>query len=296
LEYEILKFDKNDAAACLSARDDNSHKGNFGYIALIGGSVRYSGAIKLANLASCAMRSGAGVVTIAAPEQICDAIMPQILESTLIPLSSESGYIKFVPKEFDEIIQRYDVIAFGMGIGNNEETKKAIQYLLKNYKGVLIVDADGINAMAQLPKEEVAGHSCRLIITPHLKEFSTLSGVPMENLNDNKEEAAAKLALAINAIVLLKGHCTLVTNGSKAYAVEKGCAGMATAGSGDVLSGITASICASNKDNLLKAVAAGAYINGLAGELAEKENGQISMIASDTAGKVAMAINQIISN
>jgi len=290
---KMKEFLIKDAKDCLPVRDDNAHKGNFGYIALIGGSVRYSGAVRLANLASCALRAGAGVVTIAAPNEICDAIMPQILESTLIPLSSKDGFISFAPKEFDEIIERYDVIAFGMGIGNTDETKKALAYLLERYNGILIVDADGLNAMANLDMRQIASHPCKLILTPHLKEFSRLTGEALESLTGEKESAAAKLAREINAIVLLKGHSTIVTDGQESYVVNKGCAGMATAGSGDVLSGITASICAANKEKLLQSAAAAAYINGLAGELAEKENGQISMLASDTAKHIKDAIKEI---
>ena len=277
----------------LAKRDDNANKGDFGYIALVGGSRRYSGAIRLADMAAGAMRAGCGVCTVAAPDLICGVIASQTLESTIFPLSSEDNHLKFVEREFDELMLRYSVIAFGMGIGDSEDTKKALTYLLRNYDGILIIDADGLNALAKISKKTVKEHRCRIVLTPHPKEFARVSKCEVDDVLKAPEESAKALANFIEGIVLLKGHTTTVTDGSTTYLVNRGCVGMATAGSGDVLSGVLASLAACNPDNLLLATAGAAYINGLAGELAEKDIGEISQIASDTVSKIPAAIKLI---
>ena len=110
-------FSARDAAALFPRRAADAHKGTFGYIALIGGSVRYCGAIRLANLAACAMRAGAGVTRLCAPKSLCPAIMPQILESTLFPLSEREGGLLFREEEFREALKGIRAAAFGMGAG-----------------------------------------------------------------------------------------------------------------------------------------------------------------------------------
>lgn len=275
------------AKKMLKSRPEDSHKGDYGYVALIGGSLEYSGAIRLASMANVAMRSGAGVTTIAAPRSICNIIASQILESTVHPLSDENGEIVFTQSEFDKLISRYDCIAIGMGIGNTDETKQAIRYIIENYSGICIIDADGLNALAGMNDRVslLKNSAAHIILTPHPGEFKRLQ------LNS---ETACEFAKKTGSIVLLKGHTTTVTDGDTTYDITCGCAGMATAGSGDVLSGILAAICASNHNELLQAVASGVYINGLAGEIAQKRSSDITMTSSDTANAVKEAILSII--
>ena len=291
-------------------RPRECNKGDFGYLALIGGSLEYSGAIRLAAMANAAMRSGAGVASVAAPRSICQVIAGQILEATLISLSDSEGRLVFREDEFAKICARYDCIAFGMGIGNSEETIKAAGYLLKNYDRTLIVDADGLNAMSKLDKSIVRESGARLLLTPHLKEFSRLSGLSLDEIKDDPEVAVCSLANELNAVVLLKGSTTLIAEPSvtrtakdesadnlqekeqRLIAVDRGCPGMATAGSGDVLSGILAAICC-NAEDLTLAAAAGAYINGAAGESAQSRRSDVTMTASDTAACIAEVIEQI---
>ena len=244
-------------------------------------------------MANCAMRAGAGVACIAIPKSLAYLIASDILEATLYPLSEEDGHIKFEEEEFSGLLSRR-VIAIGMGIGDTEESSKCVGYLLKNYGGVLIIDADGLNVLSKMDRETVKESRAQIVLTPHLKEFSRLSGIPLPNVQaGDKAELAASLAKELGCIVLLKGPVTAVTDGETVYLVSRGCVGMATAGSGDVLSGILAAVTSCNTDNVLLAAAAGAYINGVAGEIAQERNGQISMIASDTALSVRDAINSL---
>ena len=293
----IRKINEEDIKKLFPARPGDCHKGSFGYVAMIGGSLEYSGAIRLAAMANSAMRAGAGVASIAAPRSICDVIAGHILEATIFPLSDVNGKIRFSEDEFAEICTRYDAIAFGMGIGHTEETVKAVEYLLKKYEKTLIVDADGLNAMSELDRDIICSSKARLVLTPHVKEFARLSGLAVDEIKAKPDEAAAALADELNAVVLLKGSTTYVAAPSdgeeqQILCTDRGCPGMATAGSGDVLSGILAAICV-NADNLCTAAAAGAYINGLAGEIAQKKRSDVTMTASDTALCIAEAVESV---
>lgn len=284
-------------------RPSDCHKGSFGYVALIGGSIEYSGAIRLAAQANAAMRSGAGVATVAAPRSICPLIAPQIMEATLFPLGDEAGELLFSEEEFSTLCSKYDCITFGMGIGNSPETLKAIEYLLEHYEKTLVVDADGLNAMSQLDHGSIRRTRARLVLTPHLKEFSRLSGMSVAEAKADPASAAAFLADELSAVVLLKGSTTYAAGQANSpsdktryhiLCTDRGCPGMATAGSGDVLSGILSALCV-NADDLVLAAAAGAYINGAAGELAQSRHSDVTMTSADTAACVAEVIESILT-
>lgn len=289
---EIYLCENSDFKEIFSDRLNNSNKGTYGYIGLIGGSQCFGGAIRLANMAACSMRSGAGVVKVAAPSSLGNVIMPQILESTFYPLSDNDANLIFDENEFNKLLN-LSAIAFGMGIGNTEETKKALEYLLVNYTGTLIIDADGINALSQMDNILLDNASCQIIITPHPKEFSRLTGLNVADILCKPIELSKEYAAQHKIIVLIKGSSTVISDGNVSYITNRGCAGMATAGSGDVLSGILAAVCGYNKDTPLLATAAAAHIAGIAGELAGENYGMISMIASDTAKLLPKAIQTI---
>ena len=273
-------------------RPHNSNKGTYGYIGLIGGSDNYSGAIRLANMAACAMRSGSGVVKLAAPACLGPVIMPSILESTFYPLSDVDQKMVFVQEEFERLMN-LSAIAFGMGIGNTVETKKALEYILVNYKGTLIIDADGLNALSEMDKNILLDTSANVVLTPHPKEFSRLTGLGVNDVLCKPIELSMDFAKKYNVTLLLKGASTIVTDGDSVYICDRGCAGMATAGSGDVLSGVVAAVCGYNRTQPTMATVAAAYVAGLAGELASDKYGDISMVASDTAMFLAKAINYV---
>lgn len=286
-------FEASDTKRVLTPRKNDSHKATYGYVALIGGSERYSGAIRLASMAEAAMRSGAGVATVAAPRSLAPVILPAILESTFFPLSEVDGGILFCDPEFRELVTRYRAIVFGMGVGNTRETARAVSYLLGSYEGTLVLDADGLNALAKLPRALLNDTRARVILTPHPLEFARLAGTKVQEVLAAPIETAKRYAAETGTVVLLKGPTTVVTDGRGVLLVDRGCAGMATAGSGDVLSGVLAGLCGAHPDEPLYAAATGAYLNGLAGELAEAETGAISMTAGDTARKIAEAVRRV---
>ena len=297
VDKPMYLFEKEDAAKCLPIRKNNSNKGTYGYIALIGGSGNYTGAITLSAMANCAMRSGAGVVLVASPHTVSDKIAPRILESTIYPLKENDGNIVFDYQQIATLMKRVKVIAFGMGIGTSGGVRDTLRCLINEFDGILIIDADGLNVLAALLAEDnelLNKSSCRkIIVTPHPKELSRLTGCDVKDILNNPIKIPYEFAVNNDCIVLSKGPSTVVADKEDIFIINRGCPGMATAGSGDVLSGIMAAICGYNSDNLLRAVATAAYVNGYAGELAEEEFGDISMIASDTVKYIPEAIRGI---
>lgn len=295
IEKPYYVIEKEDVKKFLGRREHFSHKGTYGYITLIGGCLEYSGAIKLAGISSAAMRSGCGVVKIATPRSLCPGVMPYILESTLYPLSERDGAIAFVEGELAGALNNVRAVAVGMGMGQKGDNEKILEYVLKNYSIPVIIDADGLNTLSRMDISIVKNSKCKVVLTPHLKELERLSGTPVEQIQKRAVECAMDYAKRSGATVLLKGPATIVTDGVDVYISTTGSPGMATAGSGDVLSGIICALCAGYEDTLC-AVAVGAYINGYAGELAQEELGEISMLASDTAKSVGKAIKQLTQN
>ena len=288
--YRLVE--KEDISTLLGTRPNYSNKGTYGYIALIGGSKKYSGAIRLACMANAAMRSGAGVVKVALPESLYHDVTPHILESTIFPMTDNDGEMAYDPTKLDELVRNVKTVAFGMGIGVTEDTEAILKHLLQTYTGRLIIDADGLTLLSHMDRELIRNSGATVILTPHIKEFSRLIGLEINDILQAPIDYAEEYASDTNTIVLLKGPSTIITDGADVYITDTGCPGMATAGSGDVLSGILAAICA-YIDNPLAATTAGAYINGLAGELAESIYSPISMIAGDTIACIAKAISTI---
>ncbi len=280
-------------ASVFPPRKNFSNKSTYGYVALIGGSKKYSGAIRLAAMANASMRAGAGVAMLAIPDSISHYIIPNILEATVYPLSDKGGSIRFNESEISALASRVKAIAFGMGIGLSDEVEKTLDYLLSNYGGTLTVDADGLTALSRLGSDAIKNASCKLILTPHNMEFSRLSGLTIDEILSAPIDHTKSFAKEHGCVLLLKGPSTIVTDGDEVYIIDKGCPGMATAGSGDVLSGILAATSA-YIPSALDAAALAAYINGSAGEIAQSKTNPISMIASDTVAAIPEAIKRIL--
>lgn len=276
-----MKLEIKDIKELFKCRDKDANKYDFGVVGLMGGSLEFSGAIKLANLSLSALRSGSGLVRVIVEENLKDAILPYLLEQTLFILDNN----------LNKALNNLDVLAVGMGWGQDESRTQYLEYILKNFTGKLIIDADGLNILAKnlnwLEKTKA-----KIVLTPHLKEFSRLTGLTVEKIKEHSLEYAQEFAHKHNVILLLKGSSTIVTDGVTTYLVESGSPGMATAGSGDVLSGIIAGFLGYNSYTPLS-VAATAYLAGLAGSLATKKYTDISSIASDQIEFIPEAIKLI---
>ena len=284
LESDTFLIEESDARSIFKSRKNYSHKGIYGYVTVIGGSTEYSGAAKLANISMCALRSGCGVCRLAVPESISPAVMPYLLESTLCPLKCNGGELVFDEASVKNAISGSRAVSFGMGIKKGAEQQKILAYILENYNGRLIIDADGINNLAHLDNGLLAKTQADIILTPHIKEFSRLCGKSCDEILADPIGCAKDYSKRCGVILLLKGTSTVITDGDKVYITDTGCAGMATAGSGDVLSGILTGIMGFVSDGeLLLATAAGAYINGLCGQAAQEKFTSVGMTSSDTA-------------
>lgn len=292
---EVNVFSSEDLAALFPKRRETAHKGDFGYVGIMGGSPEFGGAVKLANLALSALRCGAGVARLIIPEGLYGAVAPYILESTLFLLPDRnSGRFLFDESALNAATDKLSSLAFGMGAGNNAETLKIAEYLLSRFGGTLVLDADALNALSATDKSVLRKRTAPLVLTPHVKEMSRLCGLSVEKILGNPAKTAYGFAKEFGATVLLKGHTTYVSDGISTYAVEKGSAGMATGGSGDVLSGILAGLCGFIKNPLL-AAAAGAFINGAAGEAAANSIGEYGTLPSDTVFFIAPTVKKIIA-
>lgn len=264
-------------------REKDTNKGDFGKVGILGGSINYSGAIKLATMSLASLRSGCGLVKVIIPDEIVSSLSPVLLEQTLFPYKNL--------EDIKKSIKDLDSLAIGMGWGSNENHLPILKDILENFQGNLVIDADGLNTLVN-HVEILRTSQANIVLTPHLKEFSRLTNLSIEEIEKNKIEIAKSFSKENHVILLLKGSTTIVTNGIDVYLINYGTPGMATSGSGDVLSGILAGLLGYLDYNLLS-VSAGAIVNGLAGELAEEKNTDISMIASDTIKCIPAAIKKI---
>ena len=298
----FILMEEADLRPFFPARPHLSNKGSYGYIALIGGSERYSGAIRLASLAAAAMRSGAGVVKTAFPASLYSVIAPALLEPTAFPLPDQVGQLSYDPDLLAELTNHTAASAFGMGIGTSDGAKRSLRWLLENAPGRLVIDADGLTLLSRMENHRQLLRKAasrpdakgpRVILTPHLKEFSRLTGVSVREIEADPIPLARAYAADTASVLLLKGPATIITDGSHVWLTDTGCPGMATAGSGDVLSGILTALAGWMEDVRFAAVAA-AWINGRAGELAEAETNSVSMVAGDTVRCIPRVISGLL--
>lgn len=284
-------FYQADMAMSLLKRDRYGHKGNYGKVCIIGGSEGMLGSIYMSGLA--AFRAGSGLVYNMVPREISNVLQIKAVEQIVISIEDE-GKSHFSKASINSIIKRindFDAIAIGPGMGRHTDNLKIIEAVLEKFKGHLVIDADGLNALA-LDKSILLKAKNRPILTPHLKEFERLVDRPIKDIIKNKKEIAQNFARKYNCILLVKGPDTLITDGSVYYLNNTGNPGMATAGSGDILTGIIASFLGQGYNDLLSA-RLGAYIHGLSGDLTREEFGETGMIASDMIVNISKAIKAL---
>lgn len=295
IDNNVFEIELNDIKEKFKNRESNTNKGDYGYVGIMGGSIEYSGAVKLANMSTCSLKSGAGVVRLIVPKSITKSIMPYLLEQTIFQIDDENGKMRFETRQIDSALNKLKAIAIGMGWNRSIEYEKILKYILLNYNIPVVIDADGLNTLSNMNLDILKSTRCKVILTPHLKEFERLSKKSIEEIKGSSINLAKEFAKKYNVILLLKGPTTIITDGKEVYLVKRGCPGMATAGSGDVLSGILVGLLGYNDADLLT-VATGAYLNGISGEIAEKKYTDISQMAHDTIESIPDAIKYIREN
>ena len=273
-----VEFDAEQVPA-LPERPENGHKGTFGKVLLIGGSVGMSGAVCLSSVS--ALRSGSGLVTAAIPRSIQMVVAGHEPCVMTIGLATDAdGQLALLSQELiQELLAGKDVVAIGPGLGQSVAAAELVGVVLESCCVPLVLDADALNVaagglFARRRKET------QCVITPHPGEFSRLTGRSIINDEETRIEMAVEFAKTHALTVVLKGQRTIVTNGERLFINATGNSGMATAGCGDVLTGIVASLLG-QKMAAFEAAALAVHVHGRAGDLAASELGQRGMIASD---------------
>ncbi len=275
----------------LSRRRADAHKGDFGHVFIIAGSRGMAGAGCLAAMG--ALRGGAGLVTVGCPESLYPIMAAKLTEAMTLPLPATAGGALALAalEPALEFAEKCTVVAVGPGLGHEEETGELVRQLAARVDHVLVVDADGLNAFAGRAKE-FAGRKGPTLITPHPGEMGRLAGMTAAEVQMNREKTAVEFAARFEAFaVLLKGAGTIVAERERLYVNSTGNPGMATGGTGDVLTGVCTALVAQRLDHF-EAGALGAHLHGLAGDLAARRLGQAGMIAGDVVECLPAAIEQ----
>lgn len=270
----ITALDHQKVLSMLPDRPNDSHKGTFGKILLLCGSRGFTGAAALAAMG--ALRSGVGLTYLAVPESIYEIEAVKLTEPVIFPVDDDNGTysISGVP-QIDDLLTGKDAVLVGPGIGRSDGATAVVRTVLESFSGPVVVDADGINVLSA-HKDILRGRTSPTILTPHDGEFQRFGG----NLTEDRIRSAAEMATQYSCVVLLKGCRTIITDGMRCYCNHTGNPGMATGGSGDVLSGIIVSLLGQGLPPL-EAAACGAWLHGAAGDLCAKEIGQYGMLPSD---------------
>ena len=258
----------------LPDRDPFAHKGKFGKILLLCGSEGYTGAAALASMG--ALRSGAGLVFLGVPRSIYAIEAVKLTEPVVFPLPDADG--KLSREAIPEILERLpkmDAVLVGPGLGQSEDVLEVVKTVLEQATCPVVLDADGINMVAK-HMDILRGRTAPAILTPHDGEFARLGGV----IGEDRVAAAEQMARELGCIMLLKGHHTVITDGSSTYINHTGNPGMAVGGSGDVLAGIIVSLLGQGIAPL-EAAACGAWLHGAAGDRCAAELGQYGMLPTD---------------
>jgi NAD(P)H-hydrate epimerase len=283
---ELLTRDR--MRGILPARAAESHKGDFGRVLIVAGSTGKTGAAHLAALG--ALRSGAGLVTVATPRSCLPIVASMGAEYMTLPLDeTPSGAVDF--GALDRVLEiAADVIAVGPGLGQEPGTAAFVQGLIERAGVPLVIDADGINSFSGDPDRLTGRDGVDVIITPHPGEMARLINRTVEAVQQDRLTHAREFAISHRVHVVLKGHRTVIAGpDGRSFVNLTGNAGMATGGTGDVLTGMIAAWFA----QLLDAEAAcklAVYLHGSAGDLAEAQEGQIALVAGDVAGRLGDAM------
>lgn len=273
-------------------RSFDRHKGTAGKILVVGGSTGLTGAPCLT--AKSALRTGGGTVTIASSTGLNDILESKLVEVMTKPLSqnTDRSISSKATVPLVKMLEQYDVLALGPGLGKNTDTGKLVRNLLRKVKKTIVLDADGLNLISKNP-EILKEKKGALVVTPHPGEMSRLIGCSIAEVQKNRVGTALKFAKKYKTITLLKGARTVIALPSgEVFINSTGNPGMATAGAGDVLTGMIASIIGQGFEPE-KAVVYGAFIHGLAGDFAKEEKGEHGLVASDIISKIPAAILSI---
>ncbi|MGB7055847.1 MAG: NAD(P)H-hydrate dehydratase [bacterium] len=283
----------DDVAPLLPYRPPDGNKGTFGQVLMVAGARGFSGAAAMA--AQSALRMGAGLVRLAAPQGIIDALESKLMEVVKVPLEQTSE-VTISPAAIGTVIpllKTSQTFVIGPGITTNPETAKFLHAILPRITKPLIIDADAINIIAQ--DLSILGKiKAPFIMTPHPGELARLIKLTPKQINERRIDLATGYAREFNCVMVLKGAPTVIAApGGETYINPTGNSGLASAGSGDVLVGMISGLLA-QKIPLLDAAIAGVFLHGLCADLALEENNEYSLMAGDLVRYIQNALNFIL--
>lgn len=280
-----------DLCMSLLTRDFRGYKTQYGKIAVIGGSLTMPGAVGLALHA--AFRSGSGLVVAVVPKSIAPVVQMMVKEAIVYGIEDRGR--GFFPagsgNEIAKRLQGFDCVAIGPGMGRDSGMPLFLRDLVESLDVPLVLDADALYALAQ-DRDILRGKSQSCVITPHEQEMARLTGHPLQEIRLDREKIAREFAEMYSTYVVLKGKDTIVTDGVVHFLNSTGNPGMATAGSGDVLTGMICAMIGYGYKHFL-AVRLAVYLHGLAGDLAAGEKGEDGMMASDIVEAVPYALKMM---
>ena len=254
------------------ARKADTHKGDYGKILMLCGSRGFTGAAALAAMG--ALRVGAGLVYCGVPESIYAIEAVKLTEPVVFPLPDREGKLDAdAAEQIAGYLPKMDVVCMGCGLGISTGTEQVTEFVLKSFRGPVLLDADGINLMAA-HKDILRDRTAPTILTPHAGEFLRFSG------REANPETVEELARELSCIILSKGHRTIITDGQVCYHNPTGNPGMASGGSGDVLAGVIAGLLGQGLPPL-EAAAVGAWLHGKAGDVCAASIGEYGMVPGD---------------
>jgi len=269
-----MELNHEQVLSALPDRDENAHKGDFGKILLLCGSEGFTGAAALAAMG--ALRCGAGLVYLGVPRSIYAIEAVKLTEPIVFPLPEQDGKLSrdALPGILG-MLDSMDAVLIGPGLGQSEGTRSVIRAVLEEAKCPVVLDADGINGICR-HRDILRERHYPTILTPHAGEFQRLGG----EIGGDRLTSAQRFAREYGCILLLKGHHTVITDGTESYVNQTGNPGMAVGGSGDVLAGMIAGLLGQGLSPL-NAAACGAWLHGAAGDLCAEKMGQYGMLPTD---------------
>jgi NAD(P)H-hydrate epimerase len=279
----------------LPRRARDGHKGTYGKVLVVAGSLGMSGAAVLCGRA--ALRSGAGVVQVAVPADVLPVVAGAYPAYTTFPIRqhTDGSFGDGTAEEVLDLIRGADAVAIGPGLGRADATVAFVRRLLAGAGAApIVLDADGLFAVSPFGTAFAAPAGAR-VLTPHPGEFARLTGRPAPKSDAEREAQAAALAARAGGVLLLKGAATLVTDGARVYRNGTGNPGMATGGSGDVLTGVIAALIGQGL-SALDAAVLGAWVHGRAGDLGAAALGQTALTATDLLDHLPAAFKELESH
>ncbi len=283
-------LDLKSANLLLPERAQESHKGTFGNVLLICGSKSMVGCCVLA--VEGALRSGAGLVTVAFPDVLYTSLTSRLTECLFMPLpSDEQGNVSHLAMEkLLPAIEKADVVAVGCGMGVGYAQSLITTTLLEYDNKPVIFDADAINCIAQAPAV-LEKATAEVLLTPHPGEMSRLTGESVDYIEKNRQKVISDFCNKYNVNVLLKGHRTLIckASGDELYVNDTGNTALSKGGAGDLLTGIIAGLTPAMKGDVFLSAVMGAFVHGLSADIAVKSQSEYAVLPSDCALKLGEA-------